>query len=84
MELIGKFVLIVSYLLIILGSFGMILFAIKFSVSTNIRDLEYIHEKVFFLNGFQLWATSWSLIIAGTAIQLVDYILRNFISLTSS
>lgn len=84
MELIGKFVLIVSYLIIILGSFGMILFVIKFPFSTSIRVHESNPPKVFFLNSFQLWATSWSLIIAGTAIQLVDYILRNFIFLTSS
>ncbi len=60
-----------SYLLIVLGSIGMILFITKFPVSTRIKDLELTPTKIFSLNGYQVWKLSWLLIILGSLFQLL-------------
>ena len=44
-----------SYLFIILGSCGMIIFATKFPFSSCIRDLSSASERFMGLNGYQLW-----------------------------
>jgi len=62
-----------SYILIILGSVGMILFATKFPFSANIKDLKHVTGKVLQLNGYQVWMFSWGFIIIGTAIQLIAF-----------
>ncbi len=62
-----------SYVLIIFGSLGMIVFATKFSFSTKIKDMELTKERFFCLNGYRVWWLSWSLIILGAVIQLVDF-----------
>ena len=59
-----------GYLFILLGSIGMILFIIKFPVSTRIKDHELTPERLFSLNGYQLWRLSWLLIIFGTISHL--------------
>jgi hypothetical protein len=66
-----KIVFSLSYIFIILGSLGMIIFANKFSFSTRIKDLKLTNEKFLGLNGYKIWIGSWSLIIFGTIIQLV-------------
>jgi hypothetical protein len=68
-----KLIFSISYLLIILGSVGMMFFATKFTFSTRIRDLEYTNERLIGLNGFQVWKYSWILIIIGTVIQMINY-----------
>jgi hypothetical protein len=60
-----------SYLLIVLGSIGMILFITKFPVSTRIKDLELTPTRIFSLNGYQVWKLSWLLIILGSLFQLL-------------
>jgi len=61
---------ILSYTSIIIASIGMILFSTKFPFSTNIWELKNAKERVFWLNGCQLWVISWFLIIFGTTVQL--------------
>jgi len=68
-----------SYILIITGSLGMMVFATKFSFSTRIKDLELTEEERYLtLNGFQVWKYSWISIIVGTVIQLIYFIFDNF------
>ena len=68
-----KKILITSgYGFIMLGSIGMICFAIKFPLSTKIKDLELIPERLFrFLNGYQVWKWSWIFIIIGSIVQII-------------
>ncbi len=68
-----KFLVSLSYILVILCSVGMILFAAKYPFSTRVEDPAHAKEEIAGLNGFQLWVASWSSIIAGTAIQLIHY-----------
>ena len=63
-----------AYVFIILGSIGIIVFVIKFPLSSRIKDLEYANERVFGLNGFQIWKYSWALIILGTVLQLIYFL----------
>lgn len=67
---------ITSYMLIILGSIGLILFATKFSFSTRTADLKYANERLLSLNGYQVWKYSWAIIIAGNIIQLVIVLVK--------
>ena len=62
-----------SYLYILAGFAGMIVFATKFPFSTNLEDLRYDKATFLGMNGFTVWVWSWSLIIAGTIIQLLNY-----------
>ena len=64
-----------SYVFIILGSLGMIAFATQFPFSTRIKDLVDADEKFLCMNGYTIWLLAWSLIIAGTLIQLVNFVL---------
>jgi len=71
--IILKIVISSSYISIICGSVGMMVFVTKFPFSTSIQDLRYVRERVFGLNGYQVWRFSWLLIILGTIIQLINY-----------
>jgi hypothetical protein len=62
-----------SYVSIIFGSLGMIVVATKFSFSTKIKDMELTKERFLCFNGYQVWWLSWSLIILGAVIQLIDF-----------
>jgi len=64
-----------SYLFVIIGSGGLMLFATRFPFSTRIKDLKYAHEKLCGFDGYHVWKFSWLLIILGTMIQLVNYLL---------
>jgi hypothetical protein len=66
-------ILTFSYLLIVAGSIGMVLFATKFPFSTSIRELVFASERLFGFNGHQVWKYSWAAIILGTVGQLVAY-----------
>ena len=60
-----------GYVLIILGSIGLICFATKFSISGRIKDLKSSTERLLGLTGYQVWTLSWILILVGSFIQLV-------------
>jgi len=71
--MLSKIIMSISYILIILGSIGMILFATKFPFSTRIQDLTFSKVKYMGLNGYHFWVVSWFSIIIGTLIQLINY-----------
>jgi len=63
-----------SNLAIVLGSIGMIIFAMKFPFSTNLSDLKYDQTAYKFLgkvNGYYFWLASWYLILLGAVFQLI-------------
>ena len=64
-----------SYVLIILGSAGMIVFARQFPFSSSIWELRNLDKKFLGLTGDRVWYWSWTLIISGTFIQLLDYVI---------
>ena len=66
-----KLILTASYLLVIAGSFGMVLFSTKFPFATSMWELAYAKERLVGLNGHQVWKCSWGCIILGTTGQLV-------------
>jgi hypothetical protein len=69
----SKIIISLSYILVIIGSVGMILFSTKFPFSTRIKDLSLTNHRLLGLDGFQVWIGSWSCIILGTLIQLINY-----------
>ena len=75
-----NFVVVASYLSIIVGSAGMIILVMKYPFSTRIQDLEFADKPILGLNGKQLWIWSWSLIMAGMAVQFLDYIVTSVIA----
>lgn len=64
-----------AYPLIILGSIGMMLFASRFPLSSCIKDWESCNERLCSLNGYQVWKFSWLLIIAGTGLQFIWFLI---------
>jgi hypothetical protein len=59
---------------VLLGSIGMIYFAMKFPFSTNLSDLKYdekAHKFLGKINGYRFWLWSWSFILLGTFLQLI-------------
>ena len=66
-----KVILTISYLLVIMGSIGMMVFAVKFSFSTSIFQLKNTSERFLWFDGYQVWIYSWVLILVGTAGQLI-------------
>lgn len=66
-----------SYLLIIAGSTGMMIFATRFPFSSKISDLHLSSERFLGLNGYIVWMLSWVLIIMGTVLQMIDYFTRH-------
>lgn len=69
----SKIIISLSYILIVIGSVGMILFSTKFPCSTRIKDLSSTNHRLLGLDGFQVWIGSWFCIILGTLIQLINY-----------
>ncbi len=68
---IDKIILTVSYLLIITGSAGMMVFASKFPLASGgIWELKYTLGFLS-LNGYQIWISSWFAILLGTAGQIL-------------
>ena len=61
----------ISYLLVIVGSVGMIVFGSKFPFATGIAQLKDTPERFLGLNGYQVWVYSWIAILLGTAGQLI-------------
>ena len=61
-----KVIVSLSFISIIIGAIGMIIFATRFHFSTRIKDLQLAEERIFGLDGYQLWMISWLLIICGT------------------
>lgn len=68
-----KVIVSLSFISIMLGAIGMIIFATRFTFSTRIKDLQLAEENIFGLNGYQIWTISWILIICGTFIQLIHF-----------
>ena len=66
-----KLIFTCSYLFVIAGSVGMVLFATKFPFSTSLWELAFAKERLAGLNGHQVWKYSWGAIILGTVGQLV-------------
>lgn len=66
---------VLSHIFTISGAFGMIVFSQKFPFSTSIWMLKHTHERYLGLNGYEMWILSWSLIIAGSLIQGILYVL---------
>jgi len=71
---------ILSYLFIIVGSVGMMIFMAKYPFGSGMTDLEHTRRPILGLNGKQFWLLSWFLIIAGTAIQLMDYVCTSVVA----
>lgn len=69
--LLVKALVTASYLLVVIGSAGMVLFATRFPFSTRIQDLRLVPERALGLNGHQVWKYGWVCIIAGTLGQLI-------------
>ena len=65
---------VLSYLFIILGSVGMMVYVTKFPFSTSPDDASVDSTTFLGMKGNAVWVWSWRSIIAGTAIQLVDYV----------
>lgn len=63
-----------GYLLVILGSIGMVLFAMRFPFSSRLRDLALATERLGPFNGYQVWIGAWLLIIFGSIVQLASSI----------
>lgn len=68
---IGKIIFTISYSLVILGSVGMIAFAMKFPLATGIWQLKLAPERFLGLDGYQVWVYSWAAILLGTIGQLI-------------
>lgn len=62
--------LAVGYVFVIVGSLGMVVFARRFSFSTNAWGLEHTSERCCGLTGYQVWNGSWWLIVGGSILQL--------------
>jgi len=69
-----KFMIILSYLSVCIGSFGMIIFSRKFPLTNSVEDHKSTSIKYLGLNGYQFWSWSWGFILFGTVIQLIDSI----------
>ncbi len=53
-----KVIVSLSFISMILGAIGMIIFATRFPFSTRIKDLQLAEERIFGLDGYQLWMTA--------------------------
>jgi hypothetical protein len=78
MDVFLKISTIFSYILIIIGSLGMMVFVTKFSFITPIENSQLTNERFLNLNGYQVWRGSWICIIFGTVIQLIYFIYDKF------
>lgn len=68
---IDKIIFTISYSFLILGSIGMVAFALKFPHVTGIWELKFASERFLGLNGYQVWVYSWAAILLGTVGQLI-------------
>ena len=68
---VAKVIFTVSYLLVLVGSIGMIIFARKFSFASSLWEQRYTKERLFGLNGYQVWTSSWVAILLGTVGQAI-------------
>ena len=64
-----------SYLCIIEGSVGMIVYVKKFPFYTSSVDSEADGTTFLGMKANAVWFISWSLIIVGTFIQFLDYVI---------
>ncbi len=69
--LVAKIIFTVSYLLVIVGSSGMVVFAIRFPLASSIWELKHAKERFLRLNGYQVWVFSWFAILFGTVGQII-------------
>jgi len=61
-------------LAVVLGSIGMIYFAMKFPFSTHLWELKddpKAHKFLGKINGYYFWLWSWYLILLGAVLQLI-------------
>lgn len=68
---ICKIIFTASYLLVIVGSGGMIVFAVRFPFASGIWELKHAKERFLRLNGYQVWVYSWFAILLGTVGQII-------------
>jgi hypothetical protein len=71
---IAKALMVISYLCIILGSIGMVIYFIDFPFSTSLADAMSVKGYHIPIKSFFWWLGSWLLIIIGTTIQLLHYL----------
>lgn len=69
--MLAKLIYTLSYVLTLAGSWGMIMFAKKFSFASSLSDYDSSPERLMRLSGYQWWKCSWIAIITGTVGQLV-------------
>ena len=67
----AKAVLTFSYLLVVAGSLGMVLFTTRFPFTTILSEQQCAEQRLCGLNGQQVWRYSWGAIILGTMGQLL-------------
>jgi hypothetical protein len=70
-----KFVFSFSYVLVMLGSLGMMVYATKYGFATNSDEYRLSRKKFMGLNGAQMWRVSWVLILLGTFGQLIAFLI---------
>ena len=68
-----KFVGTIAYVLVLIGSGGMIAFATQFGFSTNLDGYRLMETRFLGLNGAQVWIGSWVLVLLGTLGQLIVF-----------
>jgi hypothetical protein len=70
---IAKALMVISYLCIILGSIGMVIYFVDFPFSTSLADAMSVKGYHIPIKSLFWWFGSWLLIIVGTTIQLFHY-----------
>jgi hypothetical protein len=73
MECNAKMFGTIAYLLVLMGSGGMIVFASKFGFSTNLDGYRMMKARFLRLDGAQVWFASWGFVIVGTLMQLIAF-----------
>ena len=63
----------IIYIFAILGTVGMIVYAIKFGFVTHLWEHPYT-PKFLHVNGLQWWFVSWTLFILAAVLQLLLYL----------
>jgi len=74
-QVMWTIVVALSYLCIIAGSVGMIVYVKKFPFYTSPVDSKADITTFLGMKANAVWATSWLLIIVGTFIQFLDYVI---------
>jgi hypothetical protein len=65
-----KILLSIPYLLVVLGSVGMITFGLRFNLTTSLWEQRYSQVRFYGFNGYWLWILSWIFIVVGTLGQV--------------